>query len=760
MATFASGNIRLGANTAQLDDKLKRSSRNVSRFSKAGQRDIQSFNRVATRLVGIFTAFAGLQAFRTVLRDIDALTKQSRALNVPLAELQRTIFSLSEQGIDESRTVRSFGKIANAVSEANEGLASYLDDFEALGISQADLADGNVIRIQREVFKALGDVEDVSKRAAIAQRLLGRSFAEVRIDIEAFDAAQADYITNTDAAGNSIEVFNDNVAKISTNLRTLFTTAVVESVNSFGTSLEDVNRYLIDNQKQIRDSIRGVFDFVRGMSDLIKVVIALVAIKIGRGAIFWLASGITTTIGNVLALTRNIYGLTAAMNALAVASAVSGGGGLIGLLRTGRFAGLAALTKTLGVFRLIGVVSLKVAGYVAVIGAALLAAGVAVTAILAPLVIAGQRFAEWLGTLTLVRNFLDIIDGAINSAVNALSRLTGVVISDFQSFAQAAIIGYFNLIQEAVRVTSVAFANILNFVIGIYQIFEDIGFAAQEGFIRLAGVVIEAYNAIARVTGLFAESAFDADQALQNLANTARVFEKVDANKFGEDVVAGLDLENLGQNIAEGLVGPLQERVNEVGEQLTSLSSANTSGFARNQGGTGVGNNALTEGDNNLQSNVDEESSQLAGDFLSSFSNSARMLLRGGGLDDVGQSFLDSFTASITDNAADAFSMLATSGIGALFGGFNRGGFVGSANPTGANRDTVPALLTIGEYVLSRDDVSAIEAGAGRSGGDSFTYAPQITGEIGPQTRRIIRQEGDFYNANTQRAIQRGVIRR
>ena len=754
MATFAQGNVRLGLNSAKLDDGIKRSGRNVNRFSKAAQRDFQNVNARIRQLVGLLTAVAGIQAFRTILRDIDAVAKQSRALGVDIGDLQRVVASLSEQGIDESRIVRSFGRIGMAIDEARNGVATYLDDFERLGITQDQLADGDILRIQREVFKALNNVSDAAERATLAQGLLGRSFAEVVVDIEAFDAAQADYIVNTNAQGTAIENFNDNLAKITTNLGTLFTTAVVESVNSFGTSLQQVNQFLLDNQVRIREIITNIVRLVTELNFINVAILSLVGIKIGRGVLFWLITGVTGTVGNVISLTRSIQGLSASIATLTVASATAGGGGILGLLRSGRFAGLAALTRTLGIFKLIGVAAIAIGKYVAIITGALLVAGVAVTAILAPIVLGGKRLLEWIASFSVIQDFLAVIDGLINKALDSLSNLTGVIITDFRSFAQAAILAYFDLVEGAVRVTSEAFATILNVFISIYQVFEDIGFLVQEGFLRLADVVITAYNAIAETTGLFERSAFDANAALEDLANTARVFERVDPNQFGQDVVDGLNLESLGTRIADGLVGPLQSRVEEVGEELIALGSTNPARIGSNQDPTGAGINATTDA-NGIESNQEEETAELANDFRSSFTMSMRSLLRGGGLDDVGQSFLDSFSSAILDNSADAFSMFAVDGLGSIFG-FNQGGFVRGQG----NTDTIPALLTAGEYVLTRDDVSNIEAGGGRGGGNSVVYAPNITGDIGRQTRRIVRQDFEYFNSQVQRAIDRGSIRR
>lgn len=111
----------------------------------------------------------------------DELDKTSQQLSMSVRELQRWRFAADRAGVDAHTMSQSIQRLARSAFEASRGSASQASMFRTLGIN-VRAANGQLKStdvLMREVTEALARMEDRTAAAAIAQRIMGRTGAQL-----------------------------------------------------------------------------------------------------------------------------------------------------------------------------------------------------------------------------------------------------------------------------------------------------------------------------------------------------------------------------------------------------------------------------------------------------------------------------------------------------------------------------------------------------------------------------------------------------
>jgi hypothetical protein len=155
--------------------------KSADRVSRAGE----GMNRAFTRVAGAMAAAFSLRQIKTwvtsTINAADRTAKLSQATGVAVEQL--TAYSLSAElgGTTTDAVARSINILSKNMFDTANGTGEAKDAFEALDIEVVD-ANGNLKssdQIIREIADKFKNMEDGAGKAAIAQRLLGRSGAEL-----------------------------------------------------------------------------------------------------------------------------------------------------------------------------------------------------------------------------------------------------------------------------------------------------------------------------------------------------------------------------------------------------------------------------------------------------------------------------------------------------------------------------------------------------------------------------------------------------
>lgn len=180
--------------------------------------------------IGLAGTLGPFLALNKVVKDsiqemdrLDRTIKRATALGDSTANLQALSFALGEiAGMQPMRTEMALQRLQMRIGAAMEAGSSASKVFTDLGIDLDKLKEMTPTEQFKEVAKALGDVENDSKRARIAMQMFGREGLNIvgalKADAEAIDEAEAAArrlgITLTQTQSRGIEGANDAMGRL------------------------------------------------------------------------------------------------------------------------------------------------------------------------------------------------------------------------------------------------------------------------------------------------------------------------------------------------------------------------------------------------------------------------------------------------------------------------------------------------------------------------------------------------------------------
>jgi hypothetical protein len=136
---------------------------------------------IAGAAAGFLTLKAAIGAVSEASTRIDGLTDKAAGLGEAVGDLQAFQFAMAEAGdIDAGKSIQALQRIQKVVGEiATGGNAAGGAVFEQLAIDANALSMKGPIDQFNAVREALAKIENTSERAAMAQKLLGKSAADL-----------------------------------------------------------------------------------------------------------------------------------------------------------------------------------------------------------------------------------------------------------------------------------------------------------------------------------------------------------------------------------------------------------------------------------------------------------------------------------------------------------------------------------------------------------------------------------------------------
>lgn len=322
-------------------------------------------------LIGTFTGLTGLSV--SVAKDITALDDLAKQIGMTAKDLQELDLVAQQSGLEVGYLAKSFTKLNNDINKVNFSSTLTAKEITKLGVSvyntNGKLRDSK--DIYYEVAKKINRIDDVSKQAAISQKIFGTSnlalvntlsltgeeYAKQKAEILKISyVVDSKGIKSTQNFNKSWSQFKIIISGVKQELSVKFMPIFTDMVNKFKEWYGD-NRQLISSGIDVFiKSISKAFNLLTNTVDLllipIKAVVNLfggfentvqiLGVTIGISLIPKLLTLITTFKALTVAVLANPIGLaTAAFTALGAAIAlvyndinawISGNKSLIGYL--------------------------------------------------------------------------------------------------------------------------------------------------------------------------------------------------------------------------------------------------------------------------------------------------------------------------------------------------------------------------------------------------------------------------------------------
>lgn len=217
---------------------------------------------IGTAAVGAATALTALTVSGSNYAD-DVLTLSTNT-HIATDDLQKYKYALNFIDGDIGTLTNTMKKNTQIMSKARDGNASYTAAYDKLGVSITD-ANGELRKgedVYWETIDALGKVENITERDALAMTLLGKSGTELNTIIDAGSEAFKAYGDEAEAMGvvmsgenlNALGAFNDKLQTLKAGMEGLKNSAAMIALPFLDVLATDGISILGDFSKGIQEA--------------------------------------------------------------------------------------------------------------------------------------------------------------------------------------------------------------------------------------------------------------------------------------------------------------------------------------------------------------------------------------------------------------------------------------------------------------------------------------------------------------------------
>ncbi len=211
----------------ELRGALDQASASLNRFHKSAEASLEGASKAFTKLDAARTAVVAGFAYLShkVLESVDALSKESRALNSTTEALGAMKFAMGLAGVGSDEASQGLGLFTKVLGEASDESTAAAASFRKLHIAtQENGKDRAPLDVLMDVVDAFSRIESAGEKAATAQALFGRGSRQM---IEFLSQGKEAVRSQTDEfiklggavsgmTAQQVEAFNDNISKLGT----------------------------------------------------------------------------------------------------------------------------------------------------------------------------------------------------------------------------------------------------------------------------------------------------------------------------------------------------------------------------------------------------------------------------------------------------------------------------------------------------------------------------------------------------------------
>lgn len=293
--------VEFGGNDAALQRVLKRVAARISSFG----RTITGIGARLTALAGAITApFAA--ATGIFASTGDSLEKLARRTGFTVEALSTLGFAAQQSGSSVEALQTAARGMFNAIQQLERGSAEYVEAFDQIGLSMAQLKGLNPEQQFKLIADRLSQVADFATRAAIAQDIFGRSGQQLLPLLE--DGAAGIELLQRRARELNLEIDTD-AAKQAAELTDRLNELKQVALNIAFRIGEALGGTVADLAKRFAEAGSRVIEFVRENRELILTVVRVGLIIGAAGAALITLGGTLILVGASISALATIVGL-------------------------------------------------------------------------------------------------------------------------------------------------------------------------------------------------------------------------------------------------------------------------------------------------------------------------------------------------------------------------------------------------------------------------------------------------------------------
>lgn len=169
--------VDLGLDTTRLETGIKKSQNRFKRFEKTTKRTFNKINQSVNGLAGNLIALAGIGSLTMVAKQsldaADNIQKLAIKTGISTEALSELQFAAEQSGVEFGTVDKAIQNMVRTVSEARDGVATYADAYNTLGINVdalAKLSSDKQIEVMADAFNNL---DDQTTKTAVAMDIFG-----------------------------------------------------------------------------------------------------------------------------------------------------------------------------------------------------------------------------------------------------------------------------------------------------------------------------------------------------------------------------------------------------------------------------------------------------------------------------------------------------------------------------------------------------------------------------------------------------------
>jgi len=164
--------IDIGARIDKLNGALGKAKTKVGRFVDGVKK---KFGSVQAALAGAFVVGAAVRSISNLVSAADDIGKLSARIGFTAEEYQKLTFAARRAGASNEDVEKAIKRMQSTIVDAERGLSSATDAFDALGLSVQDLKGKKPEEQFAIIAAAMNGIEDATMKSATAQDVFGRA---------------------------------------------------------------------------------------------------------------------------------------------------------------------------------------------------------------------------------------------------------------------------------------------------------------------------------------------------------------------------------------------------------------------------------------------------------------------------------------------------------------------------------------------------------------------------------------------------------
>lgn len=246
MAVMASATVEFNGNVTKLTNALNKASKATSKWSKSTKKQTDLVKKAFAGIAGALAIRSVVNGFKSMVDNVDSLTKKARSLNIELDQWQKLRFIGELGGINPEALAKSISKLDANISRARSGIKTYADAFKLANVDVNEFSQ-NTDSVDRFLtfIDALQQIENTADKTRVQLELLGQAgvatsninIDQARKDIELYEKLGLGYSKEVGTAAEKIAdqmlVFTRIVDRIKVSAITIVAPQLEKVYNKF-----------------------------------------------------------------------------------------------------------------------------------------------------------------------------------------------------------------------------------------------------------------------------------------------------------------------------------------------------------------------------------------------------------------------------------------------------------------------------------------------------------------------------------------------